>query len=171
MKVTDDGAPIDDIIEAVQDAIKTAGISTTDADRDLHITSIRLTLHTIATRTAGGVADFRVPFLGMALKIGGSVTTQDTHTLDITLVPPDGRRRPEVRDDDVAAMLAESISTLRAVIARAATGDDPFGLKSATVELNFAVTRDGSITVGFNGELHGQVSHTLEIGIKSAPSK
>jgi hypothetical protein len=168
MQVTDDGAAIDDIIEAVQDAIKIAGISSTDDDRDLRITSVQLVLHTVASRTAGGGADFRIPFLGMTFKVGGSVTRQDTHTLDLTLVPPEPGQLPEVRDDDVAAVLAESISTIRGVLALASGGDDPFGLQAATVELNFAVTRDGSITVGFNGELHGQVSHTLRAGIESA---
>jgi len=73
-----------------------------------------------------------------------------------------------VRDQDVATVLAESISTIRAVLAQASDGNDPFSLKTSMVELNFAVTQNGSITLGFNGELQGQVSHTLQIGIEAA---
>ena len=168
MEVSEDGAAIDDVIGAVKEAIKVAGISGTDNNRDLRVTSVRLVLKTIASVATGGGVDFRIPFLGMSLKLGGSVTTQDTHTLDISLVPPDLGPQHEVRDGDVAAVLADSISTIRALLARASGGDDPFGLQTGFVELNFAVTRDGSITLGFNGELHGQVSHTLRIGIEAA---
>jgi hypothetical protein len=165
MEVTEDGASIDDVVEAVKEAIKIAGISRTNNDRDLRVDSVQLILKTIASETAGGGVDFRIPFLGMNLKVGSSVTTQDTHALDITLVPPDGRPRPELRDADVAAVLADSVNTIRTIVAEAAGGDDPFELKTSSVELNFAVTRNGSITLGFNGELNGQVSHTLRVGI------
>ena len=168
MEVTEDGAAIDDVVEAVKEAIKIAGISRTDDDRDLRVTSVQLVLKTIASETAGGGVDFRIPFLGMNLKVGGSVTTRDTHTLDITLVPPDLGPRPELRDGDVAAVLADSVSTIRRLVAKASGGDDPFKLKTSSVELNFAVTRNGSITLGFNGELNGQVSHTLRAGIAAA---
>src|ERR1700753_2285487 len=89
MEVTEDGAAVDDVVDAVKEAIKIAGISRTNNNRDLRVASVQLMLKTIASETAGGGVDFRIPFLGMSLKVGGSVTTQDTHTLDITLVPPD----------------------------------------------------------------------------------
>jgi hypothetical protein len=168
VEVTEDGAAIDDVVDAVKEAIKIAGISRTDNDRDLRVTSVQLVLKTIASETAGGGVDFRIPFLGMGLKVGGSVSVQDTHTLDITLVPPDLRPRPELRDGDVAAVLADSVGTIRAIVGEASGGDDPFELKTSSVELNFAVTRNGSITLGFNGELNGQVSHTLRMDIAVA---
>jgi Trypsin-co-occurring domain 2 len=168
MEVSEDGAAVDDVVGAVKEAIKIAGISSTDNDRDLRVTSVQLVLKTIASVTTGGGVDFRIPFLGMSLKVGASVTTQDTHTLDISLVPPNFGPQHEVRDGDVAAVLADSVSTIRALLARASGGDDPFELQTGLVELNFAVTRDGSITLGFNGELHGQVTHTLRMGIEAA---
>ena len=58
----------------------------------------------------------------------------------------------------------DAIETIRAVVTRAVGGDDPFLLKGSTVELCFAVTKDGSITLGFNGELSNEVTHTLRIG-------
>jgi hypothetical protein len=129
---------------------------------------VQLVLKTIASETAGGGVDFRIPFLGMNLQVGGSVTTRDTHTLNITLVPPNLGPRPELRDGDVATVLADSVSTIRKIVAEASGGDDPFELKTGSVELNFAVTRNGSITLGFNGELNGQVSHALRVSIAVA---
>jgi hypothetical protein len=167
MDVSQDGATIDDVIGAVKDAVKIAGISSTDDDRDLRITSVRLKLNTVASVSTGGGIDFRIPFLGMNLKVGTSITSQETHTLDVTLVPPDLARRHETRDENVANVLAESISTIRSVLVRAAGGDDPFGLQTSSVQLNFAITQDGYITLGFNGELQGQISHTLRIGVEA----
>jgi len=79
MEVSENGAAVDDVIGAVKDAIKIAGISSSNDNRDLRVTSVRLLLNTVASRTAGGGVDFRIPFLGMTLKIGGSLTTRDTH--------------------------------------------------------------------------------------------
>lgn len=167
MEVNEDGAAVNDVIAAVKDAIKIAGISSTDTDRDLRVTSVRLILNTVASMTTGGCIDFRIPLLGMSLKVGGSVTKHDTHTLDVSLVPPDPSKLHEIRGGDVATALAESVSTVRAMLAKASDGDDPFALQAALVELHFAITRDGYITLGVNGELHGQVSHTLQMGIEA----
>jgi hypothetical protein len=111
--------------------------------------------------------DFRVPFLGMKLSLGGTVTRRDTHTIDITLVPPDVKYH--VRDSAVETVLLDAIETIRAVVTQAVGGDDPFLLKGSTVELCFAVTKDGSITLGFNGEFTNEITHTLRIGIEPPP--
>lgn len=165
MDVTGTGVPVDEVVAAVKDAIKLAGISSTDSDRDLRVSSIQLVLNAIATVKAGGGVDFRIPFLGMKFSIGGSVTREDTHTIDITLVPPDLRQQHEIRDVPVQTALLEAIETIRSVVAGAVGGDDPFGLQDATVDLAFAVTDQGQVTFGFNGELKNQLTHTLRLGL------
>ena len=90
MRVTDDGVPVQDLVAAIKEAIKTANVSSTDADRDLRVGSVRLVLHTIATRSSGGSISFTVPFIGTEFKLGGKVTRQDTHEVEINLVPPPG---------------------------------------------------------------------------------
>jgi hypothetical protein len=129
------------------------------------VTSVYLKLHTIATLTAGGGLDFRIPVLGMKLKIGGSVTHQDTHTLEMTLVPEDTGQQHEVREGEVERVLVEAIETLRAVMARAAEGDDPFVLQDSSVELAFAVTEDGTVSFGIEGELKDEVTHTMKLNL------
>ena len=54
MRVTDEGVPVQDLIEAVKQAIKAANVSSSAADRDLRIDSVRLLLHAVATRAYGG---------------------------------------------------------------------------------------------------------------------
>jgi hypothetical protein len=68
------------------------------------VASVYLSLHTIAASTAGGRLDFRIPVLGMKPKIGGSVTRQDTHALEMTLVPKSADEH-EVRDGEVETVL------------------------------------------------------------------
>jgi hypothetical protein len=57
-------------------------------------------------------------------------------------------------------VLVDAIETIRAVVARAADGDDPFLLNQSIVELCFAVAKNGSITPGFNGEFKDEIVHT-----------
>jgi hypothetical protein len=165
MDVTGNGVPIEEVVGAVKNAITLAGISAADSGRDLRVTEIRLSLHTVAALTAGGGVDFRVPFLGMRLTMGRAITRRDTHTIGIVLEPPDLSGRHEIRDGDVEGVLLDAIETVRAVLVRAADGDDPFRLRESTVELSFAITKDGSITLGFNGEFKDEIAHTLRIGL------
>ncbi|RAG83108.1 hypothetical protein DN069_24025 [Streptacidiphilus pinicola] len=160
----DTGLPVDDLIAVIKRAIKYANISETDASRDLRVTSVHLHLNTVATASSGGGVDFRIPFVGMQLRIGGKVTHKDTHSIELTLVPEDLAEH-EVRDGRVEEVLVDAIGTLRRLVAGAATGDDPFVLKDSTVELVFAVEEDGTIALGFEGELKNEVTHTLRLGL------
>jgi hypothetical protein len=38
------------------------------------------------------------------------------------------------------------------------------------VELCFAVTKNGSITMGFNGEFKDEITHTLRISVELPPA-
>ena len=142
MKVTDEGVPVEALISVVKDSIKRAGISRTSQDRDLQVASVQLILDVVAAKTAGGGLDFRVPFIGMKLRVGGKVTSKDTHTIDITLVPPEERATRQVRGGDVEEVLVNAIATVRAVVAEAAAGDDPWVLSASTIDIRFAITRD-----------------------------
>ncbi len=165
MRVTETGVPVQELIETVKRVIKAANLSSTDVDRDLRVGSVGLTLHAVATHSLGGGLDFRIPFIGMAVKLGGRLTHQDTHTIRISLVPPDLAGRPELRDQDIDTVLVDAITTIRAAVATAATGDDPFTLTGSSVDISFAVTADGTISVGAEGGLTDEVTHTLTLGL------
>jgi len=165
LSASDDlGIPVDELIDAIKRAIKVASISVTDPGRDLAVTAVTLRLAVVATRGLGGSLDFRVPLIGARVKVGGSVTRQDTHLMELTLIPDD---TPviETRGAPVDVALVEAIETVRAVMARAAAGNDPFVLRDGTVELSFGVAADGTIALGIDGELKDEVTHTMRLTI------
>jgi hypothetical protein len=167
VKVTEDGVPVQDVIAAVKAAIKEANVSATDEGRDLRVDSVKLVLHALATRTAGGGLNFTVPFIGMPVRLGGKVTKSDTHEIEISLVPPGQDTGHEVREAlDLA--LVDAIETVRAVVARTADGDDPFALNDAKITLSFAVTADGDISIGIDGSMTNEVTHTLVLRLTPA---
>ena len=59
----------------------------------------------------------------------------------------------------------EAIETVRAVMARAAEGEDPFTLSDSSMELSFGVSQDGSISLGVDGDLADEITHTLRVSI------
>ena len=169
MKVTDQGVPVDTLIGVVKDSIKQAGVSRTSETRDMEVASVKLILDVVASKTAGGGLDFCVPFIGMKLRAGTKVTKKDTHTIDITLVPPKDQKTRQVRGGEVQDVLANAISTIRDVMTKAAEGDDPWLLSAGTIDLSFAVTQTGTISLGVDGELASEVTHTLRLGLAPVP--
>jgi hypothetical protein len=164
MKVTDEGVPVGSLISVVKDSIKQAGVSSTSRTRDLRVASVQLILQVVASKTAGGGLDFRVPFIGMKLSFGAKVTKKDTHTIDITLVPPEERDTRQVRGE-VEEVLVSAIATIRDVMAQAAEGDDPWILSTSTIDIAFAITQTGTISLGVDGELANELTHTLRLGL------
>ncbi|WP_410818334.1 trypco2 family protein [Micromonospora sp. 050-3] len=163
MDVTDYSVPVEELVAAVKNAVKQAGISTTDEGRDLRVDTVQLILSAVVTTKLGGGVDFRVPVIGWKVKVGGSHARQRTHTIDITLVAEDLQDRHELRHSAVEATLVDAITTIRAVVAAGNSGDDPLVLKAGTVELVFGVTDQGTISVGAEGELTDEVTNTLRI--------
>ena len=116
MRVTDSGMPVQDLIEAVKQAIKAANVSRTTDGRDLQIGSVRLTLHAVAIRSYGGGLNFQIPLIGTEVKLGGKLSRQDTHEIEISMVPPAPEERPELRDGNLDDALVEAIETIRATL-------------------------------------------------------
>jgi len=165
VEVTDEGVPVDQLISAVKNSIKRAGISRTSQTRDLRVATVRLILEVVASKTAGGGLDFRVPFIGMKLRVGTKVTKKDTHTIDITLVPPKDEQTRQVRGGDVEAVLVNAIETIRDAMTKAAEGDDPWILSDSTIDISFAITQAGAISLGADGELTNELTHQLRLGL------
>ena len=170
IEVTDTGVPVDGLIDAVKAAVTEAGISAVNEDRTLRVTAIQLILNAVATTTTGAKLQFKLPFIGMNLSLGTALTRRDTHTIDITLVPPDLVPAAEIRDGGVDQVLLDAIETVTAVVARSAGGSDPFLLKESTVELVFAVTESGSISLGLNAEAKDEVTHKLKLTLGAVGS-
>jgi Trypsin-co-occurring domain 2 len=168
VRVTDSGMPVQDLIEAVKQAIKTANVSRTTNGRDLQINSVRLTLHAIATRSYGGGLNFHIPLIGTEVKLGGKLSRHDTHEIEISMVPPAQEERPELRDGNLDDALVEAIETIRATLAAAADGEDPFVLEESKITIVFGVTSEGEISIGVNGSLNDELTQTLTLSLVPA---
>jgi hypothetical protein len=168
MRVTEDGVPVENLIQAVKNAVRAAGISDADTERDLRVEALRLELHVVATQSVGGGLRFCVPVIGMELRLGGRLTRQDTHEISIGLAPPDVSGRPELRGADIETTLSDAIATIRAAVAGAAGGDDPFTLTDSSVEISFAVTADGEISLGVDASLKDEITQKLTVSLKPA---
>jgi Trypsin-co-occurring domain 2 len=168
MRVTDQGVPVDELIRVVKDSVQAAGVSRTSQTRDLQVTSVRLVLEVVASKTAGGRLDFRVPVIGMKLGLGGAVTRKDLHTIDMTLVPKDER---PVRGGDIEEVLVSAIETIRQTVASAAAGNDPWALSDAAIDISFAITGTGTISLGAEGELANEITQTLRLGLGPGPGQ
>jgi len=163
MKVTDEGVPLDELIEAVKSSVTRAGISRASQDPDFRVTSVQLILKVVAASTSGGSLDFRVPFLGMQLKIGAKVTRQDTHTIDLTLAPPKEAGRQVRSGEDVEEALVNAVTAIRAITVKAAEGHDPWIMSEGIVDISFVITQTGTISLGVDGELSGELTQLLRL--------
>jgi len=168
MKVTDEGVPVENLISVIKASIKRAGVSHTSPTQDLQVASVRLILEVVASKAAGGRLDFCVPFIGMKLRLGTKVTKKDTHTIDMILVPP--KERPTRGGGEVEDVLVKAIATIRDVMTQAAEGDDPWVLSAGTIDISFAITQTGTISLGVDGELANELTQTLRLGLEPGSS-
>ncbi|WP_203706692.1 trypco2 family protein [Asanoa iriomotensis] len=145
----------------IQNAVKTANVSGSTS-RDLVVRSAQLTLNVVAASSGGGKIDFRVPVIGLKLSLGAKVARTDTHTITVTLVPPEPDEH-EVRTGEVSRVLVEAIETIRRIIGAAADGPERMVMDSSSVELTFAVTEEGTISLGVDGELRDELTHTVKL--------
>jgi hypothetical protein len=168
VKVTDEGVPVDTLISVVKDSIKQAGVSRTSHRTDLRVGSVQLILDVVASKAVGSSVNFCVPFVGMKLSVGSKVTKKNTHIIDITLVPPEEQTGHQVRGGEVEDTLVNAIATIRDVMTTAAEGDDPWVLSAGKVDISFAITQAGTISLGIDGELANELTHTLRLGLVPA---
>jgi hypothetical protein len=168
VRVTNAGVPVEELITTVKAGLRQAGVSRSSSQGDLRVESVQLVLQALASKAAGGELDFRIPFIGMKLRAGTKVTSQDTNTIDMTLKPPDKPAR-RVRGGNVEGALVDAITTIRAAMAQAASGPDRWDLSVAVVDISFGVTKEGSISLGANGELANEVRQTLRLRVTPDP--
>lgn len=165
----DEGVLVTSLIAEVKKAIVAAGVTGTNPSRDLRVDSVQLILEAVATQAGGGKVSFRVPFIGTEFNVGAKGTRQDTHTIEVTLVPPQESAPGAVLSGrDVQKALVEAIKTIRMTMLSAAGGKDPWVLSAGTVSISFGVTKEGVISVGLEGELTNKATNTLRLKLVPA---
>jgi hypothetical protein len=166
MDITKEGVAIDVLIGTIKKSLRRAGVSPGSSQGDLQVNSVQLVLNIVATESAGGRLDLRVPFAGMKLSMGAKVTKQDTHSITMNLMPPaPGQQLRETRGD-IETVLVDAIDAIRSGMASAAEGDEPWFLSTGEVEISFVITKEGSISLGAEGELSNEVTNKLVLTLK-----
>jgi hypothetical protein len=166
MDITKEGVAIDVLIGTIKKSLRRAGISQDASEGDLQVDSVQLVLNIVATESVGGRLDLCVPFVGMKLSMGAKVTKQDTHSITINLMPPEPSQRLRETRGDIETALVDAIDAIRSAMASAAEGDDPWILSTGEVELSFVITKQGSISLGAEGELSNEVTNKLLLALK-----
>ncbi|GAA3217298.1 trypco2 family protein [Dactylosporangium siamense] len=161
MRIEAGTVPVDDLVNEIKRSIEQAGIGADD-QVDLRVTAVRLTLRTVVTNSTGAKLEFRVPVVGMQLRLGRKVDEKDIHTIEVELVPRPSETH-EVRGASVSRTLVNAVRTIRSIMANAAGGDDPLDLKAGSVEVSFVVTEEGTLSIGLDTTLRDEVTHTLRL--------
>jgi hypothetical protein len=55
-------------------------------------------------------------------------------------------------------------------VTKASEGDDPWILSASTIDISFAITETGTISLGVDGELANEVTQTLRLGLAPSPA-
>jgi hypothetical protein len=97
----------------------------------------------------------------MGLSLGAKFSSEDTQCIEIELVPSD--LDDMERQGDIQRSIVDAARTIRQVISAAIQGDNPFSLRSSSIELTFAVNDEGRIALGFGGQLRDEVKHQLRL--------
>jgi hypothetical protein len=53
---------------------------------------------------------------------------------------------------------------------QAAEGDDPWVLSASRIDISFAITQTGTISLGADGELANELTNTLRLGLAPGPT-
>lgn len=152
-----EGPHIAVVIKAVKQAIDAANRNCPDPGSKLRVGTARLSLKVVAIRAPDGAMSIRVPSADLAVKDSRLLT----HTVDISLVPPD-----DAGGEGFTSALVEAINAIRTAVAI----PDQFLLNGCDVSFSFAVGKDGAVLLGGNGDLGAATTHTLALTLVPAPA-
>jgi len=117
--------------------------------------------------TVGGKVDVRVPVIGAHLRIGGRRVRQRMHTVQVMLVPEHyGRARHDHGAGDEELVMA--LRAIRDLMDPSGHGGHSWSVAGGTVQVSFAVTDEGSISVGLNSDRSDEHVHSLQLELRPA---
>jgi hypothetical protein len=161
-----DVVDVEEVIQQVKQSIVNANLSD-ESDNDLVVTEVDLKLSVVRKLEAGLDAKWQVPVINKEIGAKASRSWSSTNTVEIVLKPPDiaGTAQSLSAKIDIGQDLANAIVLIRSAVQAGATGQPPFGLNKATVELAFGVSNDGSITLLATGEAEKSTTNTLKLSL------
>lgn len=167
MEVASDSVAIRNLVDVIKSSICEVQGAAEPRSGELVAASAELTLHVMMDTTVGGKVDLRVPVIGAHLRIGGRRARHRMHTVNVTLVPEHyGRSRHDHGAGDPELVMA--LSAIRDLMDSTGTGGHSWSVAGGTVQVSFAVTDEGSISVGLNSERSDEHVHTLQLELQPA---
>jgi stage V sporulation protein SpoVS len=140
-----------EVINTIKHAISLANGSCPELGGQLRVGTAHLSLKIVADSVTG----IRVPSADLAVKDSGVLT----HTLDLTVVPADNDLDAEPGAGNSGSALVAAINAARRAVAMPAG----FVLTAASITLSFAVSGDGDLLLGGNGDAGAAVTHALAL--------
>jgi hypothetical protein len=156
--VTGQGPLIAEVIKTIKQAINASNTNCPDPGGKLRVGTAHLTLKVAAVPAEAGTMAIRVPSADLAVKD----SRQLTHTVDLSIVPPDNPG-----GDDRSSALAEAINAIKDALAI----PDQFLLNGTNVSFSFAVDNDGAVLLGGSGDLGAAITHTLALTLVPASAQ
>ncbi|MFB3764053.1 MAG: trypco2 family protein [Methanotrichaceae archaeon] len=155
-----EGLSIADTIIKVKEAIKSAQ---TGNGYNFEIDKLELTLKAIAGEDAGGEFNVKIPFIDTKVGISGKYANKDAQIINITLIP---EKKKEKREWNIKDNLVKAMAIINEGVGKAAQGEPQFGLKDASVELNFVVDKNGEVAFVVKGGLQSEITNTVKLYLK-----
>lgn len=162
---TRDGVDVEDVVRQVKQAIVEANLSG-GPDDDLIVTKVGLRLSVVRVRGGGVDAKWQVPVINKDVGGGWEKKWTSTNTVDVALKPPQiAGKAQALAEIDIKSELGRAIALVRSAVKAGAWGEPRFELGDATVELDFGVSNDGSITFLAKGEASKTTTNILRMAL------
>ncbi|WP_042425411.1 trypco2 family protein [Streptacidiphilus anmyonensis] len=167
MEVSSESVTVRSLVDTVQASICQVQGAEKPRPGALVVTSAEVELHVVMDAALGGGLDVRVPVIGAHLRIGGRRVRHRMHTVRVALLPGSG----------ASGGLAHGAGDEELVLALRAVRDlmDPnpqaahaWSVSDGTVQVSFAVTEQGSISVGLDSDRSDEHVHSLRLELRPA---
>ncbi|AKB28870.1 hypothetical protein MSSAC_2521 [Methanosarcina siciliae C2J] len=159
----DMGVQIDKIITKVKKAIREVEQRSYRSEIGVKVEKLDLKLKTFNSKEGG--LELKVPVVDLDLGLGGSISKEETHTIELTLIPVDDTRL--FRDMEIEDNLVDLIMGIEQGIKNALIEVPRFKLQKASVELNFVVNAAGEISLVAKGEKKIETTNNLKLYLTS----
>jgi hypothetical protein len=159
-----DGAPVNEVVREVKEAIQTYAKETAAQDQGVGLKSVELTLNVTTSKDVEGKPKFKIPFLEWEIGTNHKLTREETQEIVLTLEPSVAVDLFE--RDDVGSQVLDALRIIGDIAHNAAVGEPRLTLKDGSVELKFVVTRDHGIEVAIVGADYSKATtHSLKVTI------
>lgn len=162
----DDGEPVAGVaLEQVVEQVRRAFylVANEPGSELVPLKGIELTLNTVLEWTASIGPKFKIPFVDIDVDLSQAVTRSQVHTVTIKLKRPAADTR-WVAPPDLPTTLADGLRTIRKTVQTAAEGEPRLVLDEGSLELQFGVERDSSVSLlVFEVKRKSAWTHTLTV--------